>query len=350
MGRESFHQLLQRYIDGRCTPAEERLVDHWYHLLERDDKYEISTSNLDALEDAMWQKIHGQVNNSAEATLNGQRFLKSRYVRYLMVAASVALLITVGTIAYFRVVCYPIAPSFTADVAADGNIVVVKNDTDRRMNIILADESLVELYPGGQLQYPQRFSEHGREVRLIGDAFFAVAANSENPFWVFHEGMITKVLGTKFKIKAPKGNAKGEVIVYSGKVDVFYNVGRRNMVRRILSAPQKASLTTNQRAVLLAKDLEETVSENPLPVRDRVDAIRNETFRDIPMTSLAETLSELYALDVVADNGLAHITFTGDISGIGLFKQLDIICTVTDTRYEVVGTTIFLKHKHTDYD
>src|SRR3546814_3269016 len=117
------------------------------------------------------------------------------------------------------------------------------------------------------------------------------------------------------------------------------------MVRRMLSAPERASITTNQRAVLLAKDLEETVTENPLPVRARVDAIRHETYQDIPMTSLAETLSELYALDVVADSALSHVTFTGDISGIGLFKQLDIICTVTDTRYEVVGTTIFLKHK-----
>src|SRR5690606_6780833 len=180
----------------------------------------------------------------------------SQYVRYLVVAASIALLVTVGAFAYYRVVCYPIEPSFTSDAVLDSNIVVVKNDTDRRMNIILADESLVELYPGAQLQYPKRFSAHGREVRLTGDAFFSVAANKENPFWVFHEGMITKVVGTKFKIKAPKGNAKGEVIVYSGKVDVFYNVGRRNMVRRMLSAPERASLTTNQRAVLSAKTLE----------------------------------------------------------------------------------------------
>lgn len=346
MGRESFHQLLQRYLDGRCTPAEKQLVNHWYHMLEGDDKYEISPSNIAMLEDAMWKKIHEQINDGAEASSTRQSSLRLRRIRYMLVAASIALFITVGSIAYLRIACYPVEPSFTTDVALDSNIVVVKNGTAHRMNVILSDESLVELYPGAELQYPKHFNKHGREVRLVGDAFFSVAANRENPFWVFHEGMITKVLGTKFKIKAPKGNAKGEVIVYSGKVDVFYNVGRRNMVRRILSAPEKASLTTNQRAVLLAKNLEETVTENPLPVRDRVDAIRHDTFKDIPITSLAETLSELYALDVVAASDLSHITFTGDISGIGLFKQLDIICTVTDTRYEVVGTTILLKHKH----
>jgi len=346
MGRESFHQLLQRYLNGQCTPAEERLVDHWYHMLEGDDQYEIDSSNLDALEDAMWEKIHEQVNDHSVANSTRRQPLRAKRIRYTLVAASIALLITIGTISYLRLVCYPVEPSFTGHVALDSNIVVVKNNTYHRMNIILADESLVELYPGAQLQYPKRFGGHSREVRLIGDAFFSVAADRENPFWVFHEGMITKVLGTKFKIKAPKGNTKGEVIVYSGRVDVFYNVGRRNMMRRILSAPEKVSITTNQRAVLLAKNLEETVTENPLPIRGRVDAIRNETFRDIPMTSLARTLSELYALDVAADSSLLHTTFTGDISGIGLFKQLDIICMVTDTRYEVVGTTIYLTHKY----
>lgn len=345
MGRESFHQLLQRYLDGRCTPAEERLVDHWYHMLEAEDKHEISVSNLAALEDAMWQKIHGRITDGAAPHSARRPLLGPRRFRRLLVAASVALLVALGAIAYLRVYLYPIVPSFTANGTLDSNIVVAKNDTDRRMNIILADESLVELYPGAELHYPKQFSGHCREVRLVGDAFFSVAPNKERSFWVFHEGMITKVLGTKFKIKAPRGNAKGEVIVYSGKVDVFYNVGQRNVVQRILSTPKKASLTTNQRAVLSAKKLEETVTENPLPVREHVDAVRHETYQDIPITSLAETLSELYALDVVADSDLSHTTFTGDISGIGLFKQLDIICTVTDTRYEVAGTTIFLRRK-----
>src|SRR5690606_37095000 len=98
MGRESFHQLLQRYLDGHCTPAEERLVNHWYHMLEGNDKPEISASNLDALEDAMWQKIHGQINDRTGVMPDRPHFLQSRHFWYVLVAASIALLITVGTI------------------------------------------------------------------------------------------------------------------------------------------------------------------------------------------------------------------------------------------------------------
>lgn len=347
MGRENFHRLLQRYLEGRCTPAEEQLVNHWYHMLDGNDRNEISPANLDAIEDAIWNKIHPELNDDPETLpIASSSLRRSKRIRLWLVAASiVALLITTGTLAYFRVVCYPVKPSFASeDASLDSNIVVVSNDTDQRMNIILSDESLVELYPGALLEYPKHFSG-SREVRLVGDAFFSVAANKENPFWVFHEGMITKVLGTRFKITAPKGNARGEVVVYSGKVDVFYNVGRRNVVKRMLSTPAMASVTTNQKAVLLPNRIEETITENPLPLSGQVDAIRHETFKDIPMPALAETLSGLYALNVVADSSLAHITFTGDISGIGLFKQLNIICMVTDTHYEIAGTTIFLKNK-----
>ncbi|MBK1441944.1 FecR family protein [Parapedobacter sp. ISTM3] len=347
MSRENFHRLLQRYLDGQCTPAEQQLVHHWYDML--DEHQEINPENLDAIEDAIWRKIHQQMNAGLpenKATVRPSTFSSKRLRLWLAAAAAVVFLIGAGIFIYLRIICYPVSPSFATDPMPDGQVITVKNDTEYHMNIILPDESLVELYPGALLEYPKRFKEKNREVRLAGDAFFAVAANSENPFWVFHEGMITKVLGTKFKIKAPKGNANGEVIVYSGKVDVFYNQGSRNLVKRILAAPEKASITTNQRAVLQSKTIEETVMENPLPVREQVDAIRNETFKDIPMTTLAKTLSDLYALDIVADSSLAGITFTGDISGIGLFKQLDIICMVTDTQYETQGTTVFLRNKH----
>ncbi|GGC43657.1 hypothetical protein GCM10011386_39930 [Parapedobacter defluvii] len=343
MSRENFHRLLERYLEGHCTPEEEQLVHHWYHMLDEYHGDGISEANVATIEDAIWNKISQQINDTE--TSSEVRYL-TRHRGWWWVAASVALfLIVAGTWVYLRVVCYPIQPSFASSKQSEATIVKVRNNEESTMKVILPDESLVELYPGAQLEYPRRFKTTDREVRLIGDAFFAVAANKDNPFWVFHEGMITKVVGTKFKIKAPKGNEKGEVIVYSGKVDVYYNVGRNHLVKRMLSAPDKASLTTNQRAVLQQTTLEETITENPLPVSEQLDAILHETFRDISMPELAKTLSDLYALDVVADTGLDGITFTGDISGIGLFKQLDIICTVTNTRYEVIGKAIFLRRK-----
>ncbi|MFC3198025.1 FecR family protein [Parapedobacter deserti] len=349
MSREHFHQLLKRYLAGQCTKSEEQLLHHWYHMLDKGEHQKENTSSLEALEDALWNKIHQRVNGNGEVETNVTTLTKrSNQTRLWLVAASIsALLITSGMMVYLRIACYPIRPSFVSThTVPDSNVIVVRNETTQHMKVILSDESLVELYPGALLEYPKRFSGKNREVHLVGDAFFAVAASKDNPFWVFHEGMITKVLGTKFKITAPKEGVKGEVIVYSGKVDVFYNVGRENFVRRVLSVPDKILVTTNKKAILLPERLEAAVTENPLPLTGQADVVRQETFRDIPMPTLAKTLSELYGLNVVADDSLAETTFTGNISGIGLFKQLDIICTVTDTQYEVMGTTIILKDKH----
>jgi Fe2+-dicitrate sensor, membrane component len=344
MSRENFHRLLERYLEGRCTPEEKQLIHHWYYMLDEHDRDGISEANVDAIENAIWNKICRQIGEEGENITPTVWYLRRRLGGWI--AASVALfLVVLGAWIYLRIVCYPVQPSFASSQTDSAAIITVKNTTESAMKVILSDESLVELYPGAQLEYPKHFKGTDREVRLTGDAFFAVAANKDNPFWVFHEGMITKVLGTKFKIKAPRGNAKGEVIVYSGKVDVFYNVDRNHFVKRLLAAPEKASLTTNQKAVLQPTTLEAAITENPLPVSEHLDAIRQETFSDISMPDLAHTLSNLYALNVEADHGLDGITFTGDISGIGLFKQLDIICTVTNTRYEVTGTTISIRKK-----
>src|SRR5690606_35471658 len=248
MSREHFHRLLQRYLDGQCTSEEEQLVQQWYQILDTGNQENLNADDLDAIEDAIWNSIHWEIEQSDISRR------PKRIRMWLAVAAAAVLLVDSMTFVYFRIICYPVAPSFAGHHAiAEGRINIVENYTNKHMRVILPDESLVELYPGAKHEYPKRFKENGREVRLVGNAFFAVAANKENPLWVFHEGMITKVLGTKFTIKAPQAGARGEVIVYSGKVDVYYNAKGRTLVKRILSPPEKASVTTNQKAVLLPK-------------------------------------------------------------------------------------------------
>lgn len=346
MSRENFHRLLQRYLDGRCTPAEKQLVDHWYQMLDEDEDGEITLENVDVIEESIWDKIQNRIKESSENDDVIQLPKRTRWknIRLWAVAASITAFLAVSAVfLYYRVICHPVQPSFAETSTPKEDIVTIVNNTPDNMPVVLPDASLVKLYPGATLKYPRHF-KGDREVKLVGDAVFTVEADPENPFWVFHEGMITKVIGTKFKITAPKGNSLGEVVVYTGKVDVFYNDGNRNLVRRIFSAPEKTSITANQRAVRQATSIAESIVENPIPVGHQEAKDRQDRFKDIPMPALVDTLSNLYALKVVADENLANITFTGDISGLGLFEQLHIICTVTNTRYEVVGTTISIKH------
>lgn len=348
MNRENFHRLLQQYQEGRCTPEEAQLVEHWYQMLDFQHTGEITLDNLDAIEESIWDKIHEQINHdmAPAPTYRLPKSSRTKRIRIWMVAASVAvLLIASGTFFYYRVLCHPSKPTYVVSRTPEHDVINIKNTTQATMPIVLPDESLVELDPGAQLEYPKDFSSV-REVKLIGDAFFSVEADPKHPFWVFHEGMITKVVGTKFKIKAPTSEADGEVIVYTGQVDVYYNGNTENIIRRIISAPKKNSLTANKRGVLRAETLEEAIIAAPEPIAKQAETLQHEVFENTPIPTLAKTLGTVYGLDVVADETLSGVTFTGNINGIGLFKQLDIICTVTNTAYEVAGTTITLKRKH----
>lgn len=343
MSRENFHRLLQRYLDGRCTPEEEQLVDHWYQMLGQDIESAVTPNDLDTIEDMIWNKIQNRLAEIEHAD-TPPLHTRARRTRTWIVAASItALIVASATFLYYRVICYPVQPSFVETRAMEQDIHSVTNNTQETFTIFLPDESVVELFPGASIEYPSQFKQQ-REVRLIGDAIFNVEADLSNPFWVFHEGMITRVVGTKFRIKGPQGNTHGEVIVYTGQVDVFYNAADRSLIKRILSPPEKASLTANQRAALDGHSLAEAIVDNPVRVEQSTISAPREAYTDIPLPALAETLSALYALDVSADERLSDITFTGDISGLGFFEQLDIICTVTNSRYEVEGTTITITH------
>jgi transmembrane sensor len=88
-----------------------------------------------------------------------------------------------------------------------------------KVALTLQDGSKVLLNSGSTLRYMSNFEEHQRELFLTGEAFFEVAKDSLRPFLVKTDGLVTKVLGTSFVIKAVK---EGETMValVAGKVSV----------------------------------------------------------------------------------------------------------------------------------
>src|SRR5690606_37685879 len=67
-----------------------------------------------------------------------------------------------------------------------------------------------------------RLAESGnREVKLTGEAFFEIKKDESRPFLVYAQGIVTKVLGTSFNIRARQGDEKIIVDVKTGKVAVF---------------------------------------------------------------------------------------------------------------------------------
>lgn len=95
--------------------------------------------------------------------------------------------------------------------------------------IRLADGTSVTLNSCSRLQYPLEFQGDTRQVRLSGEAFFAVARNEDAPFIVSCSGMAITVLGTEFDVKAYESDMTAAVSVQSGKVRVELNDAVMNL-------------------------------------------------------------------------------------------------------------------------
>lgn len=84
----------------------------------------------------------------------------------------------------------------------------------------LADGTRVKLNSKSELIYPDNFSEHTREVTLIGEAYFDVAKDASKPFIVKANGIDVKVLGTSFNVSCYEQQSTIETTLVEGKVAV----------------------------------------------------------------------------------------------------------------------------------
>lgn len=80
----------------------------------------------------------------------------------------------------------------------------------------LAGGTVVRVAPESRLVLPGATDE--RSVTLVGQAFFAVASDPENPFVVHTPSGVARVLGTRFDLEARPGNLR--LLVVEGRVSV----------------------------------------------------------------------------------------------------------------------------------
>jgi hypothetical protein len=89
--------------------------------------------------------------------------------------------------------------------------------------IILPDGTHVFLNAGSRLIYPEFFADKTREVFLVGEAFFDVEHNEQQPFIVQTTDIRVRVLGTQFNVSAYPSDNIIETVLTEGKVRLEQN-------------------------------------------------------------------------------------------------------------------------------
>ena len=102
------------------------------------------------------------------------------------------------------------------------------------IRLVLSDGSLVWLNAASSITYPTSFIGKERKVSMTGEAYFEVSENKAMPFFVEHNQLLVKVLGTHFNVNTYENEASNKVTLLSGLVDV----GNGKITKRLVPGQQ----------------------------------------------------------------------------------------------------------------
>ena len=192
MRREEFDDILNRYLQGKSTGDEARLLDDFFNSYRKSAKR--SRKGLEDDESLKLELFHNIRKKIDEKEVSAPR--RKVYPQWLKMAASLVLMIGVGFFAY-RVY---------KEMAQGRAVIQITKTTLRgqKSNITLADGTNVRLNSESTLIFPEKFDKDSREVKLIGEAFFQVTEDPSKPFIITSGDLRTRVLGTSFNISAFK--------------------------------------------------------------------------------------------------------------------------------------------------
>jgi ferric-dicitrate binding protein FerR (iron transport regulator) len=219
-----------------------------------------------------------------------------------------------------------------------------ENRSRQPVSIRLSDGSTVVMEPGSRLRYPEKFTGKRREVYLSGEAFFQVAKNSYQPFLVYANQTVTKVLGTSFRIKAFDKAQTVSVAVKTGRVSFYAAKEYEKLQREDQPETRGVILTPNQRGMfhLADKRLEKGLVEQPeLLSAGKTPA--ELVFEDRPVSEVLQLLERSYGIDILYDEeALARCPITTTFGDESLYERLSLICQAIGSAYEVTDGQVII--------
>ena len=277
--------IIVTYLSGKATDDEISQLEDWIKLSTQNREYYLQVK-------IVWESSGNQFNPSAisteKALLNVMRQIGNQqpdfWHYWQKVAAILIIPLIVGGLAWVGLHGF----DSKSDSAIVYNEVTAAFGT--RSALKLADGSKVWLNSGSSLTYPDKFINHKRIVKLVGEAYFEVQSDVSRPFIVETKSVSVTATGTKFNVDAYNQGNKIKVSLASGKVSVK-KFGEETNASII------ATLTPNQNLVY---DLEtdQKVIENEDVYKYIAWKDGKLIFRNESLSQIAYKISQLYNVDI----------------------------------------------------
>ena len=219
------NQLITRYLNGQASLSEKKQVFAWvkesplnqYQFDKLKDYWEKDTAdpkliNHEFQKQKLWKQYLDSSDSPSELLSAKQ---KSGRIRWISIAASISLLLTVTAIFSIRV-------RLSAPQTIEIEVATIEkhNPIGQKSQAQLPDGSKVWLNADSKISYPEKFSDSVRLVQLEGEAFFDVQHDSDRPFIVIADNVSVRVLGTKFNVNAFPNQQDINISLLEGSINV----------------------------------------------------------------------------------------------------------------------------------
>ena len=219
MDRQDLLLLISKYLRGNATPEEHRFVETWYREMDSNRSIDaiLSASEIEQLEQRIFENINARIRELPATQPAPLRAVpparpstaSPRPIRRIVwLTAAAVLLIVLASGWWFLRYLHP-APVYAT----------LSTDPGKVRKITLSDGSQIWLNAASRIRFAKDFSQTAsREIFLEGEAYFEVARDEQHPFLVHTQNLTTRVLGTRFNVKAYDDIQNIEVTLLEGKV------------------------------------------------------------------------------------------------------------------------------------
>lgn len=293
-------ELLYRFIQGLCSEAEIQEVNR---LLEEDSSFKAEYDMLCAIEHSVQSY---QYPNSSNKDLVWDKIVKPNTRRIIPIyrqnwfKAAAMLVVLFTAVLIYR------------NVEPQKDILTIKANQQGEM-FDLPDGSKVWLQNGAELQYHDNQKKNIREATLAGVGFFVVKPNDDKKFEVTNSHLKVLVVGTAFEING------ASVTVDHGAVQV--------------TAPSMSD-------TMMLQAMDKVVLSDEAWISSKVDSEvglwRNQglKFKDQPLSTIVASIEKQYQIRVIFEPSLLQETFTLDFEGLDLEEVMQLLESVTGTKYK----------------
>ncbi|MBQ8502157.1 MAG: FecR domain-containing protein [Bacteroides sp.] len=202
------------------------------------------------------------------------------------------------------------------DKIEEAEMIEVSTNPGMTATVELSDGTVVTLNSSSSLQYPSEFVGETREVRLKGEAFFAVAKDAKRQFLVHTpNNSRIAVYGTEFNVDAYAEDETIQTTLVSGKIGFSY-LDKSTRHSLMMKPGQKAVYHACRKEVRLKEanvDVETAWKDGRL------------IFRDTPFEEVLRSLTKRYNVKFLIKNpALKHQSFTATFTKQRLERILEI--------------------------